>query len=246
MFKRYELKYLMDEGQKDAVMEAINANMVPDSYGHSTVRNIYLDTPDFLLARRSIARPLYKEKLRFRTYGSPSGTDQVFVEMKKKYDSVVYKRRLTMPLADAEGWFRGENPGPEGQIAEEIGFMRDRYPSLSPAMYLSYDREAYCIDGGTDLRITIDSDILARTDDLSLSSPPYGHAVLPEGYTLMEIKTMYGYPGWLTSLLGKQHLYKSPFTKYGNAYKEMVLGRLPEEFLSLGIHDRDAAAAGAR
>jgi len=233
VFKRYELKYLMDEDQASAVMEAVRKRMMLDRYGHSTIRNVYFDTPKFLLARRSIERPLYKEKLRMRAYGQPSQDDEVFVELKKKYDSVVYKRRLAIPLREAEGWFCGDCPAPKGQIGEEIDFMRVRYPDIGPAMFLSYDREAYCAGSCSDLRITIDSDILARTDDLSLSSRIGGHPVLPDGYTLMEIKTMYGYPGWLTELLSSQGLYKSRFTKYGNAYKEIVLGKVPEEFLTI-------------
>jgi SPX domain protein involved in polyphosphate accumulation len=242
VFKRYELKYLMDEDQAAAVRDSLQEHMMQDRFAHSTIRNIYLDTPDFLLARRSIERPLYKEKLRFRSYRNPSKEDHVFVELKKKKDSVVYKRRISMPLRDAEAWFSGEMEAPTGQIAEEIDFLRTRYPGIGPAMFLSYDRDAYCAWGSGDLRITIDSDIRARTDDLHLSSGVYGHPVLPEGYTLMEIKTMYGYPFWLLELLSSQRLYKSCFTKYGNAYKEIVLGKVPEEFMP--IRARSAAPTG--
>ncbi|MBQ3685955.1 MAG: polyphosphate polymerase domain-containing protein [Candidatus Methanomethylophilaceae archaeon] len=233
VFKRYELKYLMDEDQAAAVRDSLTEHMAHDRYGHSVIRNVYLDTPDFLLARRSIERPLYKEKLRFRAYSRPSEDDDVFVELKKKSNSVVYKRRLTMPLGEAEAWFSGLGEAPSGQIAEEIDFMRVRYPGIAPAMFLSYSRDAYCARGSGDLRITVDSDIRARTEDLDLSSEVYGREVLPAGYTLLEIKTMYGYPFWLLELLNSQHLYKSSFTKYGNAYKEIVLGKVPEEFLPI-------------
>ena len=233
VFKRYELKYLMDEEQASAVYDALNEHMRLDRYGRSTIRNIYFDTPDYLLARRSIARPVYKEKLRIRSYGSPSESDDVFVELKKKYDSVVYKRRLTMPLREAMDWFCGEGAGPDSQIGEEIGYMKVRYPGIRPAMYLSYDRDAYCAGSCADLRITIDSNILARTDDIDLTSAPGGHPVLPEGYILMEIKTMYGYPEWLTDVLSSNRLYKSRFSKYGNAYKEMILRKMPEEFVRI-------------
>ena len=241
VFKRHELKYLMDSEQAEAVQEALEEHLVPDRYWRSTVRNVYYDIPDYLLARRSIERPMYKEKLRLRSYGAVSDDDEVFVELKKKYDSVVYKRRLAMGLSDAEAWLRGDAAGPGTQIGEEIGFMTVRYPGIRPAMLLSYEREAHRSEDG-DLRITIDRDILARTEDVRLSSDLGGSPVLPEGYTLMEVKTMYGYPGWLTSLLCAERLYKSSFTKYGNAYKEMVLGKMPEEFFGLS---RAAAAQEA-
>lgn len=231
VFKRYELKYLMDDEQASAVKEALNEHMRADRYAHSSIRNIYFDTPSYLLARRSISKPVYKEKLRLRSYGSLSSDDDVFVELKKKYESVVYKRRLTMPLRDAVDWLCGCGQGPTTQIGQEIGYMRVRYPDIRPAMYLSYDRDAY--SSGRDLRITIDTNILARTEDADLTLPVGGHPVLPEGYTLMEIKTLYGYPAWLTSLLSSNRLYNSSFSKYGNAYKEMVLRKVPEEFIRL-------------
>ncbi|MBE6526278.1 MAG: polyphosphate polymerase domain-containing protein [Thermoplasmata archaeon] len=238
-FKRYELKYLMDSSQLKAVMGALKENMVPDDYGHSSIRNIYLDTDDFILARRSIEKPLYKEKLRFRSYGPAEGDSKIFVELKKKFDGIVYKRRLSMPLDQAVRWFSPDGIGPKSQIGMEIDFMRERYPGIRPAMMLTYERDAYRAKDGSDLRITIDTNILSRTDNVDLTSEPSGYAVLPEGYTLMEIKTMYGYPEWLTTLLSGNHLYKSSFSKYGNAYKEMVLGKDPEEFGRIpghGIH----------
>lgn len=234
VFKRYELKYLMDERQKEAVMEAIDKHMKLDRYGHSSIRNIYLDTDNFLLARRSIEKPVYKEKLRFRCYGAPEPDGEVFVELKKKYDSVVYKRRLTMPLDKAMSWFTTDaEDHPCTQIGQEIDFFRKRYPGIRPAMLITYEREAYSLIGEGDLRITIDSNIQARMDDLDLTSEPGGYSVLPEGYTLMEIKTMYGYPKWLNELLGSNRLFKSSFSKYGNAYKQMVLGRIPEDISCL-------------
>ena len=230
VFKRYELKYLMDASQLSAVSDALKENMVPDDYGHSSIRNIYFDTDDFILARRSIDKPLYKEKLRFRSYGPAEPDSEIFVELKKKYDGIVYKRRLTMPLQQAIDWFTPEGIRPESQIGQEIDFMRERYPGIHPAMLLTYERDAFRSKDGSDLRITIDTNILSRTKNVDLTAEPSGYSVLPDGYTLMEIKTMYGYPPWLTSVLSGNHLYKSSFSKYGNAYKEMVLGKEPEEF----------------
>ncbi len=234
VFKRYELKYLMNEEQKDAVNEALQEHMVLDKYGRSSIRNIYFDTDDFKIARRSIERPVYKEKIRVRSYGRPESDDQVFVELKKKYKSVVYKRRLTMPLDEAMGWLGGEDCDyPHSQIGEEIEFTKNRYAGIRPAMLLTYEREAYRDKSGSDLRITIDDEIMARMDNIRLDSEAEGHRVLPEGYSLMEIKTMYGYPQWLLDLLNGTRLYKSSFSKYGNAYKEMVLCRMPEGFQAI-------------
>ncbi len=236
VFKRRELKYLMDGDQAETVRKALEERMVPDRYPRSSVRSLYYDTDSFLLARRSIERPLYKEKLRLRSYGKPADDGEIFVELKKKYDSVVYKRRLSMPLDEALEWLSSpDSEGPDTQIGNEIGFLRTRYPGLHPAMMLTYDREAYRSADGGDLRITVDSNILAGLDGLDLTSEPHGHKVLPPGYTLMEIKTMDGYPEWLNAVLSGSRLYRSSFTKYGNAYKELVLKKVPEEFAALRL-----------
>ena len=231
VFKRHELKYLMDAEQTEAVCKALEEHMVLDEYGHSSIRNIYLDTDNFLLARRSIEKPLYKEKLRFRSYGRPESDGDVFVELKKKYKSVVYKRRLNMPLDRAMRWFTTDTVDfPRTQIGEEIDFLRKRYPGIGPAMLLTYEREAYYAKDGGDLRITVDSNILARQEDVRLDSEIGGHRVLPDGYTLMEVKTMYGYPKWLLDVLEDNCLYKTSFSKYGSAYKQLVLGLTPEAY----------------
>ena len=235
-FKRYELKYLMDAEQTETMFNALKENMYLDKYGHSSIRNIYLDTDNFILARRSIEKPLYKEKLRFRTYGPTGPDDSVFVELKKKYDGVVYKRRLSMPLNKAMEWFTSDsNDYPNSQIGEEINFLRTRYEGIKPMMFLSYDRDAYHSKDGSDLRITVDSNIMARTYDLDLTMDVGGFDVMPEGYALMEIKTMNGYPPWLMEVLSENSLYKTSFSKYGNAYKEIILGMDPMDLCAQSV-----------
>lgn len=97
VFMRYELKYLIDREQKEAVLRAMREPMQPDRFGRTSIRNLYYDTPNYRLARRSIEAPCYKEKLRVRSYARVTDADDtVFVELKKKYQSVVYKRRLTL------------------------------------------------------------------------------------------------------------------------------------------------------
>jgi len=231
VFKRHELKYLMNPEQTKAVYDVLTEHMVLDKYGHSSIRNIYLDTDNFLLIRRSIEKPRYKEKLRFRSYGKAEPDGMVFIELKKKYKKVVYKRRIDMPLEQAMRWFTTDTDDfPHNQIGEEIDFLRKRYPGIKPKMLLTYEREAYYAKDGSDLRITMDSNILARFDDVDLTSELGGHSVLPEGYTLMEVKTMYGYPRWLLDVLEANRLYKTSFSKCGNAYKQMILGKVPEPF----------------
>lgn len=97
VFKRYELKYILTAEQKEKVLHAMEPYMVPDQYGRTVIRNIYFDTDDYRLIRRSIEKPAYKEKLRIRSYSQAEPDSTVFVELKKKYKKVVYKRRISLP-----------------------------------------------------------------------------------------------------------------------------------------------------
>jgi len=226
VFKRYELKYLLTKAQKERVLAAMEPYRRLDKYGRTTVRNVYFDTDSYRLIRRSMEKPVYKEKLRLRSYRKSTACEGVFVELKKKYKSVVYKRRLLMPEDKAMDWLCGNGTVPDSQIAREIAYFKDFYSGLRPAVFLSYEREAYySLDGG-DFRITFDDNILCRQTDLSLSAEVGGTAILPEGKVLMEIKTAGGIPLWMTHCLTEQKLYKTSFSKYGTAFASLIFPKL--------------------
>ena len=151
VFKRYEIKYRMTCRQQAAILRAMEAHMQADEYGLSSIRNIYYDTPDFRLIRTSMEKPVYKEKLRLRGYGARSGADEVFLEFKKKYRDVVYKRRIAMPYQQACEALSGIRPLPDSQIGREISYAMEYYRTLRPAVVLSYDRIAYFECGGGDV-----------------------------------------------------------------------------------------------
>lgn len=222
-FKRYEIKYLLTRQQKQAVLQAMQPYMKLDQYGRTTIRNIYYDTDTYRLIRRSLEKPVYKEKLRIRSYQAAAPEDLVFVELKKKYKSVVYKRRLTLPEIQVRDSFQTDSPFPvRSQIAQEIEYFRSYYERLHPTVFLSYEREAfYALDGG-DFRVTFDENILYRTYDLSLGSEVYGTPLLNQGETLMEIKTAGGLPLWMSHELNRLRVFKTPFSKYGLAYLDLM------------------------
>lgn len=222
-FERYEIKYLLTAQQKQALLRAMQEHMQLDRFGRSTIRNIYYDTDTFRLIRRSLEKPSYKEKLRIRSYRQVRPGDPVFVELKKKFQSVVYKRRLVLPEAQAMDSFRTGSALPvQSQIADEIEYFRAYYRTLRPAVFLSYEREAfYALDGG-DFRVTFDENILYRCRDFSLGSPVYGTSLLSGGQTLMEIKTAGGMPLWMTHALTEHGIFHTSFSKYGAAYQNML------------------------
>ena len=88
VFKRYELKYMLTYEQKEKVLLAMSPHMELDKYGRTTIRNIYFDTDDYRLIRRSIEKPAYKEKLRIRSYAQATEDSTVFVELKKKSQKI--------------------------------------------------------------------------------------------------------------------------------------------------------------
>lgn len=230
VFKRYELKYMLTAAQKARVLSAIDPYMRLDSYGRTVIRNIYFDTDSYRLIRRSMDKPEYKEKLRIRSYCCATPDTDVFVELKKKYKSVVYKRRMAMREREAVAWVeREEHCVAHTQISEEIDYFLDFYGSLAPRLFLSYEREAYYSLDGSDFRVTFDENILAREDDLTLESESRGTPILDTGCTLMEIKCSGGIPMWMAGVLSRERIYRTSFSKYGTAYKNIIYPRIKEK-----------------
>ncbi len=225
-FKRYELKYMMTRAQKEDLLRAMEGHLQLDRYGHSTIRNIYFDTDTFRLVRRSIEKPLYKEKLRVRSYQRAGEKSMVFVELKKKFESVVYKRRVMLPHREAMDALENDRPLPiSSQIGAEIAAFREFYgPTLKPAMLLTYEREAYFPVDGTDFRLTLDENILWRMDNMDLGAEAYGNAVLDDDRVLMEVKTPGGIPLWMTRFLTENKIYQTSFSKYGAAFLQWQAG----------------------
>lgn len=224
VFKRYELKYMLTKDQKEHILSAMAPHMALDAYGRSGIRNIYFGTDNYRLIRQSIEKPAYKEKLRVRSYGQASRGSDVFVELKKKYKSVVYKRRLSMPEERAMRRLSGEpHIKTSGQIADEINYFLSYYGTLRPTVFLSYEREAYYSKDGTDFRVTFDEEIFCRQEELSLKADAWGFPLLEDDAVLMELKCSGGIPLWMARALAGERVFKTSFSKYGAAYEKIIL-----------------------
>ena len=229
VFKRYELKYIITKEQKEKLLKAMEPYMALDEYGRTVIRNIYFDTDNYRIVRKSIESPAYKEKLRIRSYDKAEPKSTVFVELKKKYQSIVYKRRLSLPEMSAMNWVAGEEAcEEETQISKEIDYFMTYYKNLHPVVFLTYEREAYYSLSGDDFRITFDDNILCRQEDISLEADVWGTPLLEEGKVLMEIKCSSGIPLWMLHILSEEHIYKTSFSKYGTAYKTIIFPQLKE------------------
>lgn len=219
VFKRVEKKYMVNEMQYHKLMERFEGRMQVDKYGKTTICNIYYDTPSHQLIRNSLEKPIYKEKLRVRSYGIPDLDSRVFAELKKKYKGVVYKRRVDMTLAQAKAFMSGTKlPGINPQIEEEISYFLHFYKDIAPVMFLSYERIAlYGLDN-PELRVTFDSAITYREEELSLEKGVWGKQLLDEGKMIMEIKIPGSMPLWLCEILDELKIFPTSFSKYGTAY----------------------------
>ena len=228
-FRRKEIKFLLNPRQRAALEEAMRGHMKADEYGESTISSLYYDTPDSLLIRRSLEKPLYKEKLRLRSYGTAKPDSKIYIELKKKYDGIVYKRRVSMPEKEAMRCLReGAFPGDRNQICRELNYFVKLYGGLQPRVYLNYDRIAYFGKEDPNLRISFDTNIQWRTGDLSLCSEPGGRQILQEGESLMEIKAAGAMPLWLVELMNRAKVQPASISKYGTAYTQRFReGTLP-------------------
>ena len=201
VFKRKEIKYLLSSEERNALLPILEAHMEPDAFAHNSISNLYYDTPDFRMVRRSLEKPMYKEKLRLRSYGTPENTSTVFPEIKKKAMGIVYKRRISLPYQEAVSFLSRQQiastdtcdgttqqiastdtcdgttqqiastemcDGTTRQILHELDWMLASYENLSPRVFLSYERDSYKGISDPSLRLTLDQDILFRTDRLDL------------------------------------------------------------------------------
>ena len=238
VFNRCEKKYMLTSTQMKDLKKLMSQHMILDphcnEHGTYKICNIYYDSVDDRLIRASIEKPVYKEKLRMRSYDTPSGNDQVFVEIKKKYQGIVNKRRTSMSLDHAKAYLDGRlssrdliemeemvNP----QVLEEIDYFKGFYGCI-PKLYLSYDRQAFFERDDGDFRVTLDSNIETRRYDLGLDMGSYGKQLLKEDTYLMEIKINKAVPLWFAHILSQLEINPVSFSKYGTEYKNFVLDRV--------------------
>ena len=224
-FKRFEKKYLLTREQYDALLDGMRPYMKADQYGRYTICNIYYDTENFQLIRTSLESPVYKEKLRLRSYGVPGDDQKVFVEIKKKFDHVVYKRRTVMPCVEAVEYLAGRaRPRTEDQICREIDWFLKSYRP-EPRVFIAYDRSALAGIENGELRVTFDTNLRWRDQDLDLRLGDGGKPILPQDRILMEVKIPGTAPVWLGRLLSEAGVFPASFSKYGVCYRQNLLAQ---------------------
>ena len=223
VMKRHEVKYLLNGEQTRRFREKLQGHMQIDQYGKTSIASLYYDTPTYQLIRSSLEKPAFKEKIRLRSYGLATQESPVFLEMKRKANGVVYKRRVQMTVPLAQQFFSEDGKTQDdGQISREIAAFRSHYQALRPTCLIIYDRTAYFEPGG-DLRLTIDENPRYRLDDLTLTKSMQGVSLLDPGWTILEIKVQDAMPLWLTAILSECSIRKGSFSKYGEAYRRELM-----------------------
>lgn len=230
VFNRIEKKYLISEDIYDKFYEEILCYMEPDKYCRDgvsySILNLYYDTDSNELIRRSIEKPVYKEKLRLRSYGIPKPEDRVFLEIKKKYRGIVNKRRTKLALQQAYDFVNSGVVPAEGdylnhQVVKELEYFIKFYKP-KPKLFLAYDRVAVFGKEDRNLRITFDRNIRTRRDNPEPDKGDYGEQLLPQGKILAEIKTATAFPLWLTEILNRYEIRNTSFSKYGTEYAHYI------------------------
>lgn len=217
-FKRKEVKFLLTQEQYLAMREALAPYMTEDKYGKHTICNIYCDSENNDLIRESLEKPVYKEKLRLRTYGTPKSGSKVFLEIKKKFKGTVYKRRTELTYDEAWNYLaHGQPPEERSQELDEIDYMIRRR-GLKPKIVICYDRRALYGNDDKEFRVTFDSNIRSRTDRLDLRNGDFGEILQSAPAYIMEIKVGSAMPLWMTRILSELRIYQGTFSKYGSIY----------------------------
>ena len=229
VFKRYEEKYLVSKERGAELREIISRRMEKDTFGEYLVQNLYFDTANRDVIRCSLEKPLYKEKMRLRCYDIPDKESRVFLELKKKYDGIVYKRRIAIPYSALT--FRSVQSvvaEETSQVARELDFYM-KTNNVFESVYIAYRRTAFASAECDGLRVTFDTDIRFRTERLDYLHPDCGNTALARDKIVMEIKTPGGMPLWMSRLLSEKNIFPASFSKYGVCYSGCIAKRRETE-----------------
>ncbi|MCL1831324.1 MAG: polyphosphate polymerase domain-containing protein [Oscillospiraceae bacterium] len=238
VFKRLEIKYIMDQERYQHITNFMSKYMNLDEYNQGgnfySIANIYYDTQDHNIIRRSVMKPKYKEKLRLRAYGVPTLDDKVYLEIKKKYKGIVYKRRVTMKLHEAYKFIETAEVPPkdskryvQNQVFQELKHTLEFYKPV-PMIYLAYDRIAYFGKSpdeggpGRELRISFDFNVRTRRENTGLEIGDHGELLQEPGWVIMEVKAGQPLPQWLLDYFAEHDMRRGSFSKYGQEYKRFL------------------------
>ena len=219
---RYEQKYFITNKQYDELISKIGNRLGKDKYFNERIYNVYFDNDNMDLVNRSMDKPIYKEKIRLRSYEVPNDDSIVFLEIKKKYKSNSNKRRIELRYSDALDYINGGIISNNSQIMNEIDYCFKKH-DLKPKINITYDRFAYYFKEDKDVRLTFDSNVRYSFDKLLLGDIEDSNILFDSGY-IMELKTFNGLPIWFMNVLDELSIYPVSYSKIGKIYTKIEGG----------------------
>ena len=229
IFRRKEIKYLLTEKLVQDLMWLVEPYLTKDKYFKGTNCSIYFDNKERYLAIHSMEKPLYKEKIRIRSYGVPKLDDTVFLEIKKKYKGIGSKRRIPVKLSDFYTYLEtGKLDSNSEVIKKELDMCIKRY-DLKPMMFLAYDRTSYCGKDNPTFRLTFDRNVRSRNNNLRLEKGDYGQKFFDNDLVVMEVKALEAYPFFFVKALSKLKIYPASFSKYGRVTEKEIFNNHKKE-----------------
>lgn len=246
-FKRYEKKYLISKEKLDQILPSLLEYMELDPFclngNEYRIYSIYYDTDNHDVIRQNSSKPVYKEKMRIRSYyDRKDPEDKIFMEIKKKSEGQGNKRRIKIKIKEIEP-FVNEGIVPEthdylsAQVAKELKYYLSKN-KVHPALYVQYDRLALFGKEDKNFRMTFDRNVRTRRSDFVFGESDKDELLLPNGEYIMEIKILGAMPLWLTRLLSENNLFSHGFSKYGVKYKQDAA----EHKLEYHLTDKDGNA----
>ena len=235
VMKRYELKFHLTKQQVDYFKEEILNHMKIDKYGLTTISSIYYDTSDNRLINRSIEKPFFKEKLRLRSYGDYRNNSPLFLEIKRKNEKIVYKRRIMTNIDKVNRFFLLDEEFGDTQIDRELKAFKDQYGTLQAKYLIIYDRVAYYQED-SDVRITLDMNPRYRVNNLEFKDLNDATPLLDKDEAILEVKVQHSIPLWLVEILTKGKIYQTSFSKVGIAHTREMAKKNKEVLINIPLN----------
>ncbi len=228
---RFELKFVIGPEQRAELMPRLLPYLQADENATETayypIVSLYYDNEERDCYWQKVRGWPSRRKMRVRVYGSLDGVlpPTSFMEIKHKHLGRVVKRRARIPLDMALAVGSGEAidasylPENDRRVCDEA-FRLVHDSGFRPSCCMRYDRYAYTgLDPEVDLRITFDTEIGYRFDDLTPipDDRRFEKFLLPYGFCVMEVKVIGSVPYWLSCMVGKYGCIYQSHSKYCNA-----------------------------
>ncbi|WP_054950057.1 polyphosphate polymerase domain-containing protein [Numidum massiliense] len=247
IFRRREQKYLLTREQYAQLVHHMSPFMRPDQHGKEgcyTVTSLYFDSWDQTIYFETKNKLKFRQKLRLRVYDDADIFSDAFFEVKQKHKSVVNKRRIVLPLKEAYHYLTNgtnsafENYHPSNpQGLREIHHFKQLY-ELEPEMVVSYNRHALHCKDDPDLRVTFDSNLRCRREDLRVDHGPYGDNFVDPNVIILEVKVSHSVPLWLTRMLQNLNCEQKSISKFCTSMEllkpEVVPNEVAKELMKIG------------